>query len=435
MTRLSAFLTGLFWISVTFAQSLPADPSRSVPSERSSAASLQTPASLAVGRVSSTPQHPSPPTVEAAPGKSQPVPQADDPELPKTTELPNYDSHRCSQVLPRRGQCTKLPPQADTVEIAAQVAPRLLLAGREMMETMRPDHPERMERAHLALMGLSVGDAFGECFFGPAQVLQLVRSVRTLPPSPWHYTDDTEMALAVVEVLQHEGHIDQDRLASRFAERYCREPRRGYGGTAHQILRAISEGTPWQVAAGGAFSGMGSMGNGAAMRVAPLGAYFADEFSTVVAQARDSAAVTHAHPDGQAGAIAVAIAAAGACTLPRHPSLGWQILDLAIEHTPAGPTQQGLHKARALPKGCSVDLAVSSLGSGSRILSEDTVPFALWCVAQHPADFEAALWLTVSGLGDRDTTCAIVGGIVALISGPSSIPPSWLAAREPLNWG
>ena len=115
MTRLSAFLTGLFWISVTFAQSLPADPSRSVPSERSSAASLQTPASLAVGRVSSTPQHPSPPTVEAAPGKSQPVPQADDPELPKTTELPNYDSHRCSQVLPRRGQCTKLPPQADTV--------------------------------------------------------------------------------------------------------------------------------------------------------------------------------------------------------------------------------------------------------------------------------------------------------------------------------
>ena len=69
---------------------------------------------------------------------------------------------------------------------------------------MRPDHPERMERARLALMGLSVGDAFGECFFGPAQVLQLARSVRTLPPSPWYYTDDTEMALAVVEVLQHQ---------------------------------------------------------------------------------------------------------------------------------------------------------------------------------------------------------------------------------------
>ena len=83
-----------------------------------------------------------------------------------------------------RGLCTELPTQADAAETAVQVAPRLLLAGREMMEPMRLDHPERMERARLALMGLSVGDAFGECFFGPAQVLQLARAVRTLPPSP-----------------------------------------------------------------------------------------------------------------------------------------------------------------------------------------------------------------------------------------------------------
>ena len=300
---------------------------------------------------------------------------------------------------------------------------------------MRPSHhPERLQRAHLALDGLSVGDAFGECFFAPAQILQLAEGRRSLPPPPWHYTDDTEMALAIVEVLQEEGRIDPDLLASRFARRYLREPRRGYGGTAHEILRAIGEGTPWQVAAGRAFSGMGSMGNGGAMRAAPVGAYFADDLDEVIEQARTSAAVTHAHAEGQAGAIAVALAAAGACTLPRHPELGWQLLELAAARTPAGPTQQGLHKARSLPRGCSVELAVSALGSGSRVVSEDTVPFALWCVAQHPDDYEAALWLTVSGLGDRDTTCAIVGGIVALVGGPGAIPPSWLAAREPLGW-
>ena len=49
------------------------------------------------------------------------------------------------------------------------------------------------------------------------------------------------------------------------------------------------------------FGGMGSMGNGAAMRVAPLGAYWADDYSTVVEQARLSADVTHAHADGQTG--------------------------------------------------------------------------------------------------------------------------------------
>ena len=48
-------------------------------------------------------------------------------------------------------------------------------------------------------------------------------------------------------------------------------------------------------------------------------------------------------------------------------------------------------------------------------------------------DFEAALWSTVSGLGDRDTTCAIVGGIVALSVGYKGIPEAFSKAREPLD--
>lgn len=296
-----------------------------------------------------------------------------------------------------------------------------------------PDHDLRMQRAILSLDGLSLGDAFGECFFDSAVVLTaLVGASRTLPAAPWTYTDDTEMALAIIEVLEAHGGIEQQALAQTFARRYRREPRRGYGGTAHEILRAIGEGTPFAIAAGRVFSGMGSMGNGAAMRVAPLGAYFAEDLTRVVAQARASAEVTHAHPDAQAGAIAIAVAAAGACTLPRRPELGWQLLELAIDHTPEGPTRQGLLKARALPRGCSVDLAVSALGSGRRVLSWDTVPFALWCVAQQPQDYEAAMWQTVSGLGDRDTTCAMAGGIVALVTGREGLPASWLAAREPL---
>ena len=40
-------------------------------------------------------------------------------------------------------------------------------------------------------------------------------------------------------------------------------------------------------------------------------------------------------------------------------------------------------------------------------------------------DFEKSVWLTVSGLGDRDTTCAIVGGIVALAVGENALPCEW----------
>ena len=71
-----------------------------------------------------------------------------------------------------------------------------------------------------------------------------------------------------------------------------------------------------------------------------------------------------------------------------------------------------------------------SLGNGSRVTAPDTVPFALWCAARHADDFEEAMWTTVAGLGDRDTTCAIAGGIVA--AGGASIPAQWLEAREPL---
>ena len=66
-------------------------------------------------------------------------------------------------------------------------------------------------------------------------------------------------------------------------------------------------------------------------------------------------------------------------------------------------------------------------------LAPDTVPFTLWCAARHLDDFEAAMWTTVSGLGDRDTTCAIVGGIVALYVGAAGIPQEWQQARESLT--
>jgi len=42
-----------------------------------------------------------------------------------------------------------------------------------------------------------------------------------------------------------------------------------------------------------------------------------------------------------------------------------------------------------------------------------------------------AIWLTLSGLGDCDTTAAIVGGIVVLRTGVAGIPVAWRAACEP----
>ena len=80
----------------------------------------------------------------------------------------------------------------------------------------------RRERARLSLEGLSVGDAFGECFFVSPAVAQTMVEERVLPREPWRYTDDTEMALAIVRVLEEHGRIDQDALARLFGQRYRR---------------------------------------------------------------------------------------------------------------------------------------------------------------------------------------------------------------------
>jgi len=283
---------------------------------------------------------------------------------------------------------------------------------------------DRLHRALHALDGLSVGDAFGERFFGSGVVLI---GARALPNAPWRWTDDTAMALSVVEILQRHGRIDKDQLALAFAKRWSEEPMRGYGSGAQRILEAIHHGAPWWSVSRSAFGREGSKGNGAAMRVAPLGAWFADDLEATISEARASAEVTHAHAEGIAGAIAVAVAAAGA-----HRGLrGRELLDFVVASTPDGETREGITKAARLEASSPIDHAVKELGNGSNVTAPDTVPFALWAAAHHVDDFAHAMWVTVSGLGDRDTTCAIAGGVVAAAG--TSLPADWLAAREPLG--
>ena len=300
------------------------------------------------------------------------------------------------------------------------------------MTTILPsDHAARLERSRLSLDGLSVGDAFGGQFFIPGVYFRHFSS-RTPPPGLWNYTDDTEMALGILEVLERHGCIEQYDLAMSFARRYSLDIYRGYGATAHQILSAIAEGTPWRNASYAAFGGEGSMGNGAAMRVAPLGAYFADDLDRVISEARLSAEVTHAHPEGIVGGIATAVAAATAWQLRGQHGEG-RLLSAVLERMPPGVTRDRLAYARDIPTETTAEEVGRLVGNGSRVTGPDTVPFTTWVADRYLHDYVGALWATVSAGGDVDTTCAIVGGIVALATGPDSIPAAWLAAREELK--
>lgn len=299
-----------------------------------------------------------------------------------------------------------------------------------------PSVQQRRERAALAIEGLSIGDAFGERFFVHPDVLARLLLQRALPAPPWPYTDDTAMALSILAVLNAAGTIEQDALALSFAQRYELDPWRGYGPGMHGLLQKIGAGMHWSEAAPAQFSGQGSYGNGAAMRVAPVGAYFADDLDQVVEQARRSAEVTHAHPEGVAGAIALAVAAAWAWRIGQGGAPAFaSLLDLVLLYVPESEVRSRLERATILSPGAPAQHGAGLLGSGLQVSAQDTVPYAIWCAGSYLSDFEAALWHTAGGLGDVDTTCAMVGGIVALRVGWEGIPVEWRQNREPLpNW-
>jgi ADP-ribosylglycohydrolase len=312
-----------------------------------------------------------------------------------------------------------------------------------MSDKRRLDRATRLALARDSLDGLSVGDALGEAYFASARHLDELAAGHT-PAAPWPWTDDTEMASSIVAELADldpSGAIDQDRLARAFAGR-C-QPERGYGPGAVILLQRIRDGADWRTESRAMFGGRGSLGNGGAMRVAPLGAYFADDPAAAAREAARTAEVTHLHLEGIAGAVAVAVAAAyaaGGRLAGRRPE-PLELLDTAFAAVPDSAVRDGIGRARRL-LGCQVAEAAAELGNGAQIIAPDTVPFTLWAAATYLHDYPAGIVACVTARGDTDTTAAIVGGIVAGHTGVegerddvTGVPMPWLAARERLpSW-
>jgi len=276
-----------------------------------------------------------------------------------------------------------------------------------------------------SILGLAVGDALGSHFEGQGREFVAERFpdaaalIDQPPQPPWHYTDDTQMAIGVAEALLKDDEILEPSLCEAFVANYA--PSRGYGRGARVILQAMEEGQDYQQLANEYFPG-GSYGNGAAMRVAPVGLRFYDDLDRVWEQARLSSLPTHVHPLGIEGAqliaAAVAIGVSSASFDKQH------LFDELTRRCQADEYREKLD----LAAGASGFHDLLPLGNG--IAAQDSAVTAIACAACWPDSFPQVVAHAILLGGDTDTIAAMAGAISGAYLGSDAIPPDWLDALE-----
>ena len=202
------------------------------------------------------------------------------------------------------------------------------------------------------------------------------------------FTDDSVLSFATAKVLLDGG--DYAEAYQSFARAY---PHRGYGGRFARWIK-LDDPKPYN-----------SLGNGSAMRVAPVGFAFKDAES-VLMEAKRSAEVTHNHPEGIKGAQAVALAI-------------W----MARQGEEKSAIRRELEQRFAydLSRNCDRIRAVNRFDE----TCPGSVPEALTCFLESE-DFEDCIRLSISIGGDSDTIACIAGGIAQAYY---SDIPDWIVAE------
>ena len=273
------------------------------------------------------------------------------------------------------------------------------------------------------MVGSALGDAIGELAFGMSDERQLRELVADSDPLIW--TDDTAMAIGIAESLVELGRLDPQAVGCRFHENYLNEPWRGYAAGPPTLFRMVGqEDISYAEAARRLFAGQGSLGNGAAMRIAPIGlAYHASD--DLDAAARASAEVTHAHPVGKDGAAVLASAIAQAVLLdPSAPVPHEAFCTKLIETSRTAEIATRMEMVRDLIAGeASPEAAASAIGRSVSV--HESMPFAIYAFLRHPDSFEDCLFCAVLNGGDCDTLGAMACAISGAYLGMDAIPEAW----------
>jgi len=279
-----------------------------------------------------------------------------------------------------------------------------------------------------SMIGSALGDAIGELAFRYRTKEELCAQLER--SNELRYTDDTAMAIGLAESLATRGDIDPQDLGDTFRKNFLKEPWRGYASGPPTIFSIVERyEITYREAAKSLFGGEGSLGNGAAMRIAPMGLFF-HHSSELYDKACLSASITHAHPVGMDGAAIQAKAVALAVNMdPQEAFSPNSFIDTLISFA---KTDEMRGKTQLVKELLAVNIDPSKAAEqlGRTVAVHESMPFALFSFLRHPNSFKDCLFCAVLNGGDRDTLGAMACAISGAYVGIDAIPRDWIERLE-----
>jgi len=284
-----------------------------------------------------------------------------------------------------------------------------------MLETPH-NQDELRDRFRGVLVGLAVGDALGGPLeFQPARPVEshvtemIGGGWQQLAPGEW--TDDTQMALCVVDSLLAKSVFDPDDIARRFVAWMDSGPK-DIGLHTHRVLAAIRGGLSWEQASLDAMAAdSDNAPNGSLMRCAPLAMFFFRRPDYAASLSPVLSRITHANPNCEAACVLINVAIAHllmGAPAPAAVEAGYDSCDGVSEEFSARVQNAMLPTNETSPTGWVLD----------------TLEVALWSFL-HTSTFEQAVVEAVNRGSDADTVGAVVGALAGAHYGLSAIPERW----------
>lgn len=298
-----------------------------------------------------------------------------------------------------------------------------------------------------ALMGTAVGDALGmpveglshtnvRTYYKGIKQYEPDRHRRDLTAGQW--TDDTQFTFALAEALTDWLRTAEDptrfdpTLGERLAAAYVAllPQARRWGPTSRAAIEHMARGIPWNASGDDQHPT-----NGAAMRAAPLGIWWAIlevSFEQALAFIREVLGLTHRHPVALVAGFGQAFAIAEVLRTPPDrfaPHMFWSRLVDAVRHAEAelGDVSAACSQRLKLLADHLRDfpLDLQDLCHGTSARADESWPFAVAMFARHPDLLEATLLSAINVGGDADTIGAMVGALLGALHGWHAFPESW----------